>query len=224
MATEINITYETLFELLRRERNRSELQELDDSFFNDVVNYLKEKNAIIEKTGANNLFSKNEKDRTLKQLENTKNILKDLYEKREKKIIEMALNKSRIQSNIDTDNLLKEEKEIFDNLVGVFDTYRNSILLNVLNVKLPEKIIEKVVSNKELIKNETEESIEVKKEKSLDVNQETKVVRFLHALPKFLGSELEVYGPFDQEDIANVPTRIADILILKKRAEEIKES
>ena len=40
---EVNITYETLFEILRREKNREELQKLDESFFNDVLNYVKEK-------------------------------------------------------------------------------------------------------------------------------------------------------------------------------------
>ena len=41
-------------------------------------------------------------------------------------------------------------------------------------------------------------------------------------MPKFVGRDLEVYGPFEEEDIANLPGEIADILILKNRAEEIK--
>ena len=44
---EVTITYETLFELFRREKERSELQKLDDSFFNNVLRYLKDKQAII---------------------------------------------------------------------------------------------------------------------------------------------------------------------------------
>jgi DNA replication initiation complex subunit (GINS family) len=40
---DVKITYETLFDLLRREKNRNELQQLDPSFYLDVVSYLKEK-------------------------------------------------------------------------------------------------------------------------------------------------------------------------------------
>jgi len=47
-------------------------------------------------------------------------------------------------------------------------------------------------------------------------------VRFLYAVPKFVGKELEEYGPFEEEDIANLPSDIADILIGKGRVEEIK--
>ena len=41
----------------------------------------------------------------------------------------------------------------------------------------------------------------------------TKLVRFLHTVPKFVGKELEEYGPFAEEDIANLPLEIADLLI-----------
>ena len=50
----------------------------------------------------------------------------------------------------------------------------------------------------------------------------TKLVRFLYAVPKFVGKELEEYGPFGEEDIANLPSEIADVLIGKGRVEEIK--
>jgi hypothetical protein len=63
-------------------------------------------------------------------------------------------------------------------------------------------------------------------EKETETNEgketETKLVRFLHAVPKFVGKELEEYGPFAEEDIANLPSEIADVLINKERVEEIK--
>jgi len=52
----------------------------------------------------------------------------------------------------------------------------------------------------------------------------TKLVRFLHPVPKFVGRELEVYGPFEREDIANLPKEIAEVLIIKGRAEEMTQS
>jgi hypothetical protein len=48
-------------------------------------------------------------------------------------------------------------------------------------------------------------------------------VRFIHAVPQFYGEDAELYGPFDEEDIACLPREIAELLISKERADEIKE-
>jgi DNA replication initiation complex subunit (GINS family) len=45
--TEITITYETLYEVLRREKNKTELQELDPLFHTKLVKYIKEKKEIL---------------------------------------------------------------------------------------------------------------------------------------------------------------------------------
>ena len=49
----------------------------------------------------------------------------------------------------------------------------------------------------------------------------SKTIRFLSPVPKFVGEELEVYGPFEEDDVANLPFRIASLLIKKGRAEEL---
>ena len=109
---EIVITHETLFEILKREKDRTELQKLDASFFEDVVNYIREKRSIL---GNESPFSADEKRNTERQIENIRRILKDLYDKREKKVIGMALDKSRTKSNVmDTSALLNEEKMLFE--------------------------------------------------------------------------------------------------------------
>ena len=110
---EINITYETLFELLRREKNREELQKLDKSFYQDVVSYLKGKEEAIEQLKTKqDLFVGEEKAKAEKQLENIRKILKEFYDKREKKIIEMTMDASRTSSiAIDTSAMLQEEKQ-----------------------------------------------------------------------------------------------------------------
>ena len=41
-AKEVNITYEVLFELLKREKDTADLQKLEPNFFNDFVDYLNE--------------------------------------------------------------------------------------------------------------------------------------------------------------------------------------
>ena len=206
---EVTITYETLFELLRREKERTELQKLESPFFGNLLMYLKDKQAIINKQQTD-LFSAEEKRKTEDQLINVKKIIKELYERREKKIVSMAVDKSRNRSAIiDNSVFLKEERELFDNIIKVLDNSRESVLSNLLSLKEPS-------AAQRFMPGKAED-----KEEKKTANKETKLVRFLHAVPKFVGKELEEYGPFEEEDIASLPVEIANVLIQKNRVEEI---
>ena len=211
MAQEVVITYETLFELLKREKERPDLQRLESTFFIDTINYIKDKKKILE-AKSESPFAVEERKKTERQLENIYKILKDLYERREKKIISLAIDKSRTKSNlIDTTALLREEKVFFDAMTDLLDNYREAIMYSVLNEKIP---FMQPIENKKP-KGEFATALELKKS--------TKLVRFLSHVPKFVGTELEEYGPFEEEDIANLPAEIADVLMNKGRAEEINE-
>ena len=208
---EVAVTFETLFELLRREKDREELQKLNDYFFRDVVAYLKEKNQILEGREQTELFSADEKIKTEKELVNIKKIIKELYERREKKIVRMAVDKSRAKSAmIDTSAFLKEEKQLFELLVALLDKGRESIINHILEGRLPAVTEEK---SEEIAK-----PVESAKEK-----KSTSLVRFLHAVPRFVGPALEEYGPFEEEDVASLPAEIARVLINKGRVEELEE-
>ena len=207
---EVVITYETLFELLQREKDRADLQKLEPTFFADTISYIKDKKKILE-AKTDSLFANEEIKKTERQLENIYKIIKELYERREKKLILLALDRSRTQSNlIDTTPLLKEEKVFFDAATNLLDSYRNAILHAVLNEKMPFM-----------------QSLEEKKPSAFisasELRKPTMIVRFTHKVPKFVGPELEEYGPYNEEDIGTLPPEVADVLINKGKAEEIKE-
>jgi DNA replication factor GINS len=211
---EINITYETIFELLRREKGREELQELGDTFIADLLDYLQSKRQIlISKKNELYMGEDEEPKKIEKQLENVKKIIKELYEKRERKIINMALTKSRTGTDIvDQSRLLAEERGLYDDLRMVLDKHRKGIL---------DKIIK---MNQAVPKADFKELPKKKESKQVAENGEertTMLVRFLSPVPKFLGKELETYGPFNKEDIASLPIEIARVLVGKERAEEI---
>ena len=46
-------------------------------------------------------------------------------------------------------------------------------------------------------------------------------VRFVTAVPKFLGKQKEIYGPFEAGEEATLPSMIANILLKKGKAEEL---
>jgi len=231
---DINITYETLFDLLRREKSRAELQKLDNSFFEDVNSYIKEKHAILKdqqmKIGMSTIA---EKEKTEKQIENIKSMLKGLFERRQQKIVEMAIIKSRTLSDTtDYSALLKEEREMFDELFELLQNFKKKVLVRLLTEpdfmqpnqekKEPELIkpekIETAEETEGITKIEKREA-EIKEE--AEEPEKTKLIRFIYSVPKFLGHHLEIYGPFEEDDTANLPEEIADILIKKGRAEEI---
>ena len=214
MAQEIVITYETLFELLKREKERPDLQKLEPTFFSDTISYIKDKKKILDAKNEGP-FANDEIRKTERQLENIYKIVKELYERREKKIIGMALDKSRTKSNlVDTSTLLKEEKVIFEAFTHILDDYREAILMNLLNERMP--FMEGLGRPKEKPKDDFKSALEIKKD--------TRLVRFTHQVPKFVGPELEEYGPFESEDIANLPQEIAEVLINKGKVEEIIEA
>ena len=238
---EVNITYETLFELLKREKDTTDLQKLEPNFFNNFVDYLNEKKKILGKDDS--LFSYDEKKKVEKQIDNAKRIIKEIYERREKKILNIALIKSRTKSNvIDTSSLLENEKRFFEGAVEVLDVFRKDVIDNIINGKQASEIMEKKEANETNNEGELLENQRCKKIKDfrhtensenfpvfsaptvLDKEEpnNTRLGRFLNSVPKFVGKELEEYGPFAEEDIANLPVEIAEVLINKGKVEEIK--
>jgi DNA replication initiation complex subunit (GINS family) len=171
-----------------------------------VIDYLTETEISLERfKQKTDLQSIDEKAKIEKQLTNVRKIIHELYDRREKKIIEMAINKARTASNIvDVSNLLNEEKKLFEEFVGLVQQGRESILLKLLSKALPSFEIKKVDDSEE------------KKEEDEKENQ---MVRFISAVPKFVSPELEVYGPFEPEDMASLPKKIAHVLVKKNRAE-----
>ncbi|MBU0470303.1 MAG: hypothetical protein KKA62_03785 [Nanoarchaeota archaeon] len=136
----IKITLETLYDMLRNEKKKEDLQKLDNSFFIDVVSYLREKKALLDlKNNSDELFAASEKDKVEYEMRSIKRILKELYEKREKKILDIAMNRSRTGSDIiDTSSMLREEKIFYDRLLKTLDFYRGGVLLNLFQGELPD--------------------------------------------------------------------------------------
>jgi DNA replication initiation complex subunit (GINS family) len=208
-AKEVVLTYETMYEMLRKEKSRDELQKLDESFFKDTLNYLREKQqSYDDNLTKNDIFSQSERDKLHIQMANIKKILRDLYDIRERKVINMAINKSRTHTMIvDTANLLLQEQPFFESLHSVMTQYRTGILHRMLELReldilpivlpLPEKQKEETVPQ-----------------------QNVKRIKCLEQIDQFYGEELESYGPFAQNEETSLPEQLANILISQGKAIE----
>lgn len=203
---DITITYEALFELLRREKDRADIQKLSETFYEDILNYLQEKLDLIKK-----LQSETETQKTQKQIENIKRMMTELYERRERKIIDMAINRSRIDKSLDISILLAHERDFFQKIVALLQQNRKDILNKVLAADM----LQKEFTIPQLPQQKAPE------QKPIEQPNTTKKVMFLHPVPSFVGRNLEVYGPFEEQETAELPLEIASILITKGRATEL---
>ncbi|MDO8661115.1 MAG: hypothetical protein Q7K43_04450 [Candidatus Woesearchaeota archaeon] len=246
------ITYETLYDLFRREKNKEEIQELSAVLYQDILRYLREKQAYYDSCmSKSDIFSLSEREKTLQQLQNAKRIIKDLYERREKKIIELAINKSRTNSDlINTQYLLPEEKTFYEMFLHALNTSREGILIKLLALQQPSIrgiLPLNVIANSSTVtqqgtllsesSNHSSESHSLQdtptnahattESSAINSSQvsstKTKLLQFISPIDQFLGEELEPYGPYNPEDKAYIPSILAEILITTGKAREISE-
>jgi len=202
--TEVVITYETLYELLRREKSREELQKLEENFTAETQKYLDEKQEIIKKAGES-LFANDERRKTQTQIDNARRIIKELYHKREQKIVNMALDANKTGAKIAmTSSMLIREKDLYEKILRQLEESKIMIL-------------------GEMVESRRTASAEDEKPKDLkDTPESNKHVRFKEEIPKFMGTDLNVYGPYLKESEAELPLKIAELLIRKGKVEEIQ--
>ncbi|MBT7297614.1 hypothetical protein HN841_02510 [archaeon] len=206
MADKNNIiTYENLYNILRKEKQNQELQELKETFYNEVMAYIEEKKEILEsQQKKESIFTTIEVQKTKKQLENIFKILKELYEKRENKIIYLALLNSKTNEETNEESfMLERELELYESLKKVLDNSRNSIFDSIIN------------GNKQ-------EDIEPKDLKVEKMPKNSKKITILKPIESFVDTNLKTRGPFKKEDMAILPEEIAELLISKNIAKEIR--
>lgn len=268
----MNITYETLFDILRAERRRDDVQELPVTFFEDVVYYLKQKKELIIKKEHESGVDAFDEIKAMKiQYENAQKIVKEIYERREKKILFMALNKSRTKMALQPKYLLQQEQEFHEQLTRLLNAYRGDVAEKLMNGIQPKQEIAAVLSSlaqgsiqkeggaakgqnsfgeaiqsvaggrptrgssSNDMQNENFEAAPLERSEFLDRVQKEEMqkkeaaekamtkIKFLQETGQFLGSELETYGPFAPEAVAEIPAKIAVIFMTKGIAEEVKE-
>jgi len=109
------ITYNELYDALRKERYSEQLQPIPKLFIKEVSAYLKDKKEIANKE--NDAFSDTIL-KTKKQFENSISIFKELILRRKKKILELAFVAAETGiSKRDFENMLLIEKEQFDGIM-----------------------------------------------------------------------------------------------------------
>ncbi len=225
------ITYETLFDVLRKEKSRDELQQLPSEFYGRVLGYLRQKRGDADMVGG---LSSPSAQKPLIQYQNTLKILRELFERRERKILEMALNRARSERNlIDTAPLLAEERRFFDETSAHLRRFRADLLDLLLRGEAPLGVtaLDPGIPNRDGLALEDAapggEGVPPGSRPSpvapeVIAAQERCAVRFIAAVPKFLGLSGEIHGPFEPGDTAELPGKVVSVLLKKRRVEIVE--
>ncbi|MFX1411333.1 MAG: hypothetical protein ACFFA6_13365 [Promethearchaeota archaeon] len=218
---ELRKDYEKLYQHWLDEFQQTELTALSQDLFEEykkIINFI------------NDYKEDKEDNLKYKLLESYKDnfnfLFKDLLKIREIKITNFAL----ALKEINLDNVIEAEKLFYQNLVSSKKGYRKVKRLSIFRETedLQLEKAEVVENGRDIGLEETDLLSEVKiAKKSETTIEESKedynytLIRFLKKTPPLVGIDFINYGPFEKEDIANIPFKNAKILIYEKFAEKI---
>jgi DNA replication initiation complex subunit (GINS family) len=219
------ITFESIYEILREEKKKEDMSLIPASYYSDVSKYLLELSA--------NILPDDELSQ--KQFLNVKRMIVELFERREAKIVRLAILSSRIKTAfVDKSKLLSHELLIFNELTKMLKEYRENNLESVLKAKTENIRTEtktEINQNntleelKEEIKDKEEKVEELRETKDLKTNENSKIlekdfikVTFTKEISKFVGEHMEIFGPYSKDEVAVLPKRVANILVSKQHA------
>jgi len=219
---DLQIDYEKLYQQWLEEFQQTNLTKLNQELFNyykEILNLIKD----YEEENSNEL-----KNHILQSYKGNINFLfNDFLKLREVKIINSALALKEINLN----NVIEAEKLLYQNLVSAIKGFKKVKLLSLFEQEGKSKLEGLIESEIVTKKSIAEASISNKKEETIvsessEVIEKEKIdftlVRFLKKTPPLVGIDLINYGPFEKEDIANLPQKNAKILIYEKFAEKIE--
>jgi DNA replication initiation complex subunit (GINS family) len=136
------------------------------------------------------------------ELRNAQNVLKDIYDRREKKLLLAAALAVR-GGKVERKNMLSKEGIVFDKIVQILKTERKN-----LDKTLAIEVVEEPKPKEKRVKKPKKGFVKVK---------------ILQNLPSFLGINGKEYGPFKENDVVELPEANANALIEKARAKVYKE-
>jgi len=193
--------YENLRKFQRIERNSSKLTAVGDEFYNELADLINSAKKDYNTSGSTN---------DLRQLENILKVARDIFERREQKLIMKALRCTRT-NEVKEDCFANGEKDVFDCMMASLKGRREYFD----NVLMGEKTVSqaKIDKQKEAILSEKIPSVgSVEEKKPEQAVASNVLVRIVRNVPKFVSSDLKEYGPFECKDVVKLPNQEADLL------------
>ncbi len=195
------VTFEEIREFHRKEKSTPKLIQLPPDFWKSVADYFSEKMKKYEELkNTSSRFTDKVLTQFERELRNAGRVLLELYTLREKKMLMLAWGEAG-GNKADIRALTPEEGELYRKIVEELKKGRDAILANALAGEKSEK-----------------------REKVKEKQEDTMRVKILDKVPAFLGTDLNLYGPYEPEQTVSLPPRYAKLLIEKGKAEPVNEN
>ena len=230
MADEV-FTYDNIYDMLHAEKFSSELQNISNVDLKKIQKYLEDKKTLLDKQEeSTQIFSSQKRAMIQIEIDNALRALKDLYEFREKKIINRAVFSVRGGNLVmDTTNMLEHESIFYNRLIQIIPQNRDDFF-NLLSPEPvgststpqpePQEVESQKASPEETIKEVPQEPLEENPEDLIEIKMVK--VKVLKKVASFTGEDLKTYGPYTTNDEADIPEGIANLLIGNDKVELLK--
>jgi DNA replication initiation complex subunit (GINS family) len=212
------LNYEDLRKIQRLEKASSKLIDVEPNFFFELGNFLKD------------LESKAKSMEEVKLLENTRKIARDVYERREQKVVVRALRAART-GDLDTEGMTEREKKQISELIEILKKYRGDMFPKEPEPKKKKRLPKapgEVQGSGAPSKQEEEIKVkEVKESKKEEKKQEVKEekdllkVRVSKYIPQFITSQGK-FGPYAEGAEVSLPKEVCNVLVKKRYVEVIE--
>lgn len=201
------------------------LQELGKDFYRELQAYVSEVHSRYVEESKKGVISK--LSMALSELENTKAIVSDIYETREKKIVYNALYYIKSEEEMGIENLTLEEEEMLRRIIDVLREQRSSVLEKIIGeigyLPSPEGVKSRPTKDEKQGGEETnaqQSDASAKATTQIPPPKKT-TIRMLKDLPSIVGVDGKVYGSFKKEDVITLPEGNAKVLINQGAAEYV---
>jgi len=198
------ISYETIRAVHRAEKDE-QLQKLPDNFFGSVKSWLSHK-------------QKNSDSASLLEVHNAKKLLDDILKRRERKIVLSAMRTMR--GEVPPVNLIDSERRFFDEIVMIMKAHRQDMQEKMMGYA---EVVESKIDDIKKTMGDMKPEIIEDDEPIQPSNDKKKFVKITSDIPKFVGSDMETYGPFNKGEMANLPEEVAEVLLSRDVAEVMTE-
>ncbi|MBN3037032.1 MAG: DNA replication complex GINS family protein [Candidatus Diapherotrites archaeon] len=172
--------FEEIRGVQRKEKSVSGIVEVSGSYYSDLAGFIKSGTDEYKRTSDSSRF---------RALDNVIKLARDVFDKREQKIVMKALRSVRT-GDIDDGHMTPEEKVLFRSLVNSLKSHQEFFNRVVLGEYAPPEEV--------MLLNGGGNNIVL--------------VRVRSKIPQFVGDDSAEYGPFEVSDVVKLPRKDAELL------------
>lgn len=190
------MSYKILRRIQQLETSSPTLTKIDACFYQNVSKYLAQLNTLAE-----NEVSPQKHKLLADELQNTRKIAWNIYEQREKKIIQVALSTVR-SGKPELKNLIEQEKRFYDSLIELIQRTREEIFQKPSNKAPPQDTIPRV-------------------DQTGNEKNPNPMVRVTQDIPAFVGTDMKTYQ-LRRNDVLSLSKEIAEPLTKRQVVQYLK--